>query len=139
VVSSSGRVLGEALVSQTEVHKGWGGVVPILAQEAHTQAIDRVVEEALIQSGVQFSDLDAVAVTVGPGLSLCLRVGVLKARQLAFQHQLRVVPCHHMEAHAFVARLGAEESVQFPFVCLLVSGGHNLLLLVRGVGDYLQV
>jgi N6-L-threonylcarbamoyladenine synthase len=137
VVSSSGRVYGEALATQEEVHQQWGGVVPSLAQAAHQLAISRVVEEAMAMSGIQFRDLDAIAVTVGPGLSLCLRVGVGHARRLASVHNLPVVPCHHMEAHALVARLGKD--IPFPFLCMLVSGGHNLILIVRGVGDYIQV
>lgn len=74
VVSSSGRVLGESLAGQQEVHAPWGGVVPKLAMEAHQAAIDRVVDEALERAGVQPQQLDAVAVTIGPGLSLCLKV-----------------------------------------------------------------
>lgn len=137
IVSSSGRILGEALATQEDVHKRWGGVVPSLAQEAHMEAIDSVVDQAMQSAGIPFSDLDAIAYTIGPGLSLCLRVGAGKARHLAHSHNMQLVPCHHMEAHALVARLS--NSVDFPFVCLLISGGHNLLLVVRGVGDYMQV
>jgi hypothetical protein len=139
IVSSSGHVLGEATASQAHVHKEWGGVVPTLAQEAHAAAIDGVVNSVMQKSNVTFEDLDAVAVTIGPGLSLCLKVGVQKARQIAHQARLAVIPCHHMEAHALVARMGNEDSIKFPFLCLLVSGGHNLLVLARGVGNYMQV
>jgi hypothetical protein len=137
VVTEAGEILGEALATQEEVHRQWGGVVPSLAQEAHQHAIDNVVEKAMQTAGMKFTDLDAVAYTVGPGLSLCLQVGARKARKVAFEHNLPLVPCHHMEAHALVARLGNE--VEFPFLCALVSGGHNLILIVRGVGDYMQV
>lgn len=137
VVTEAGDIIGEALATQEEVHRQWGGVVPSLAQEAHQHAIDSVVDQAMKAADMEFSDLDAVAFTVGPGLSLCLQVGAAKARSVAFEHQLPLVPCHHMEAHALVARLGND--VKFPFLCLLVSGGHNLLLIVRGVGDYMQV
>lgn len=137
VVNDAGNILGEALATQEEVHRHWGGVVPSLAQEAHQLAIDSVVDKAMKAADVKFSDLDAVAFTVGPGLGLCLQVGAAKAKKLAFQHHLPLVPCHHMEAHALVARLGSK--VEFPFLCMLVSGGHNLLLIVRGVGDYMQV
>lgn len=138
VLTRDGQILGEALATQEEIHRPWGGVVPKLAQEAHAAAIDSVVHTALANANVTAADLDAVAVTIGPGLSLCLRVGVEKARAIACTHQLKLVNCHHMEAHALVARMGKEGDVPFPFLCLLVSGGHNLLLLVRGVGDYLQ-
>lgn len=118
-----------------------GGVVPNLAMEAHRAAIDHVVDEALAKAGITPSQLDAVAVTVGPGLSLCLRVGAGKAYALAAANQLPLVRVHHMEAHALVARAVAEDPGRpaFPFLCLLVSGGHNLLVLVRGVGSYVQL
>jgi len=149
VVTGDGRLLGEAIAHQHEVHRPFGGVVPMLAREAHERAIDRVVEEALARAGVAPADLSAVAVTIGPGLSLCLGVGVRKARQLSARYGLPTVPVHHMEAHALVARMprlgeaaggpaaaGPPTDVPYPFLCALVSGGHNLLLLVRGLGDY---
>jgi hypothetical protein len=140
IVTSDGRVLGEAIAGQAEVHAPWGGVVPSLAQEAHRAAIDRVVSQALAQAQLQLHDMDAIAVTVGPGLSLCLDVGVRKARALSRAAGLPLIPVHHMEAHALVARMAATpQQLPFPFLCLLVSGGHNLLVLVRGVGDYLQL
>jgi tRNA threonylcarbamoyl adenosine modification protein TsaD len=160
VVSTSGRVLSAASASQQEVHARWGGVVPALARHAHRAAIDGVVARALEQAGIDDpgAQLSAVAVTVGPGLSLCLDVGVRKARSVARAAGVPLVPVHHMEAHALVARLAAQQEQQqegvaaaattttttettpaalpFPFLCLLVSGGHNLLVLARGVGDY---
>lgn len=83
VVSTSGRVLGESCASQVEVHAPWGGVVPKLAMEAHERAIDRVVEEALQRAQITASQLDAVAVTIGPGLSLCLKVRAVRHRTAA--------------------------------------------------------
>ncbi|OAE20663.1 hypothetical protein AXG93_154s1370 [Marchantia polymorpha subsp. ruderalis] len=116
----------------------WGGVVPKLASEEHRKFIDKVVADALQNAGVQESDLSAVAVTIGPGLSLCLHVGVKKARNIAKAHRLPMVGVHHMEAHALVVRL-IEKHVEFPFIVLLVSGGHNLLLLAQNVGQYVQL
>ena len=161
VVTGDGRVLGEALASQGEIHARWGGVVPNLAREAHESAIDDVVARALAAANVSPENLSAVAVTVGPGLSMCLRVGVVKAQDLCHEHGLPIVPVHHMEAHALVARVGdgatANESnddadaadaddaddaddalvrAPFPFLALLVSGGHNQLILARAVGEY---
>ena len=167
VVSSDGLLLGEALASQARsrcfavsplfhrfftpfslltrhasrpqsaLHAPYGGVVPKLAQGAHASAIDAVVASALSRAGIPASSLSAVAVTVGPGLSMCLRVGVLKARAMAAALRVPLVPVHHMEAHALVARLApAQQRLPFPFVALLVSGGHNLLVLSRGVGDH---
>lgn len=141
VVTSDGRVLGEAIATQADIHAQWGGVVPSLAQQAHRDAIDRIVDSALTSASVSAADLDAVAVTVGPGLSLCLDVGVRKAHGLSREHNVPLVHVHHMEAHALVARMaaGAPEALPFPFLCLLVSGGHNLLVLVKGVGNYVQL
>ena len=145
VVRGDGVVLGQALTSQSEIHAPFGGVVPKLAADAHRVAIDATVERALAEAGLKIEDVDAVAVTSGPGLSLCLRVGGGKAAALAREAGVPLVQVHHLEAHALVARLGGSgqgggggESFlpPFPFVCVLASGGHNLLLLVRGVGDY---
>lgn len=109
-----------------------------MAEEAHSKVIDQVVQEALDKAKLTESDLSAVAVTIGPGLSLCLRVGVQKARKLAGSYSLPIVNVHHMEAHALVARL-TEREVQFPFMALLISGGHNILILARELGQYLQL
>ncbi|CAH9096827.1 unnamed protein product [Cuscuta europaea] len=109
-----------------------------MAEQAHSQVIDQVVQEALCKAKLTEKDLTAVAVTIGPGLSLCLRVGVRKARQIAGAHNLPMVGVHHMEAHTLVARL-VERETEFPFLALLVSGGHNLLILARGLGDYIQL
>ncbi|BBM98334.1 N6-L-threonylcarbamoyladenine synthase [Marchantia polymorpha subsp. ruderalis] len=138
VVTTDGRILGEAIASQAELLGQWGGVVPKLASEEHRKFIDKVVADALQNAGVQESDLSAVAVTIGPGLSLCLHVGVKKARNIAKAHRLPMVGVHHMEAHALVVRL-IEKHVEFPFIVLLVSGGHNLLLLAQNVGQYVQL
>ena len=105
VVRGDGTVLGEVLASQAGIHEVWGGVVPSLAQEAHRKAIDATVDEALRRAGISAAELSAVAVTVGPGLSLCLEVGVRKAIALTTAHQLPLVRCHHMEAHAMVTWL----------------------------------
>ena len=141
VISSTGEVLGESLATQTDIHAAWGGVVPKLAQEAHSNAIDGCIDEALSSAGIVPSDLSAIAVTIGPGLSLCLRVGVLAARKMSSSYSIPIIPIHHMEAHALVARLPAAGNVQpnFPFLCLLVSGGHNLLVIVEKVGHYIQL
>ncbi|KAL3700432.1 hypothetical protein R1sor_018454 [Riccia sorocarpa] len=138
VVTTDGRILGEAIASQAELLGQWGGVVPKLASEEHRKFIDKVIADALHNAGVQESDLSAVAVTIGPGLSLCLHIGVRKARIIAKNHRLPLIGVHHMEAHALVARL-TEKQVEFPFLVLLVSGGHNLLLLAESVGQYVQL
>jgi len=139
VVTEGGEVLGEAILSSVDLQAKWGGVVPALAQQAHVEAIDKVVGDTMASAGLRPEDLSAVAVTIGPGLSLCLKVGVLKAREVAHEGGVPLVPVHHMEAHATVARMlchAGGESLEFPFLALLVSGGHNLLVLVEGLGRY---
>mmetsp|Transcript_43662 Transcript_43662/g.103028 ORF Transcript_43662/g.103028 Transcript_43662/m.103028 type:complete len:678 (+) Transcript_43662:66-2099(+) len=158
VLSGTGKILGEALASQSGIHSQWGGVVPKLAQEGHSQAIDATVEEALRRAGTTPDQLSAVAVTVGPGLGLCLEVGVRKALKIAAKHRLPLVRVHHMEAHTLVTRLPPaatakkEETAEkpeeaaadvlpklepaFPFLTLLVSGGHNMAVLTRGIGRH---
>ncbi|KAF9616698.1 hypothetical protein IFM89_031715 [Coptis chinensis] len=138
VVRSNGEILSQVVSSQADLLEKYGGVAPKMAEEAHSQVIDKVVQQALDEADLTEKDLTAVAVTIGPGLSLCLRVGVRKARKLAGSFSLPIVGIHHMEAHALVARL-VERKLQFPFLTLLISGGHNLLVLARDLGNYVQL
>ncbi|KAM3344564.1 putative tRNA N6-adenosine threonylcarbamoyltransferase, mitochondrial isoform X2 [Capsicum galapagoense] len=138
VVNSNGEILSQVISSQAELLARYGGVAPKMAEEAHALVIDQVVHEALDKANLTERDLTAVAVTIGPGLSLCLRIGVRKARKVAGSHNLPLVGVHHMEAHTLVARL-VERELQFPFMALLVSGGHNLLILAHDLGDYIQL
>jgi len=124
--------------SQADLLARYGGVAPKMAEEAHALVIDQVVQKALDDAKLSGSDLSAVAVTVGPGLSLCLRVGVHKARQVAKSFGLPIVGVHHMEAHALVSRL-VNKDLDFPFLALLISGGHNLLVLAHSLGQYVQL
>ncbi|XP_027336286.1 probable tRNA N6-adenosine threonylcarbamoyltransferase, mitochondrial [Abrus precatorius] len=138
VVRSNGEILSQVVSSQADLLAKYGGVAPKKAEEAHLQVIDQVVQEALDKADMTEKDLTAVAVTIGPGLSLCLRVGVQKARRIAGGFNLPIIGVHHMEAHALVARL-IEKDLQFPFMALLISGGHNLLILARDLGQYIQL
>ncbi|XP_020596911.1 probable tRNA N6-adenosine threonylcarbamoyltransferase, mitochondrial isoform X2 [Phalaenopsis equestris] len=138
VVTGNGEVLGQVVSSQEDLLSRYGGVSPKMAEEAHSLVIDEVVQKTLQSSKLTEKDLTGVAVTIGPGLSLCLRVGVTKARRVAGRFNLPIVGVHHMEAHALVARL-VDRDLQFPFLALLISGGHNLLILARDVGHYVQL
>ncbi|XP_004506529.1 probable tRNA N6-adenosine threonylcarbamoyltransferase, mitochondrial [Cicer arietinum] len=138
VVRSDGQILSQVVSSQADLLVKYGGVAPKMAEEAHSQVIDQVVQEALDEAYMTEKDLTAVAVTIGPGLSLCLRVGVQKARRIAGGFNLPIIGIHHMEAHALVARV-IEKDLQFPFMALLISGGHNLLILARDLGQYIQL
>ncbi|GMH72611.1 hypothetical protein TrRE_jg3010 [Triparma retinervis] len=138
VVRSDGVILGEAIASQVEVHEGYGGIVPGLARQAHEDNIQPTIDAALSMAGMQAGDVDAVAVTVGPGLEICLRVGCEKAKDIAIANKKPFVAVHHLEAHILMARLG-EGGVEFPFLALLVSGGHCQILRCDGMGDYTVV
>jgi len=140
VLSSDGKILGESLASQQSVHESWGGVVPGLAMEAHREKIDETIRLALNEAGMtSVAEIDAIAVTVGPGLEICLRVGCEKAKKLAIEYEKPFVAVHHLEAHVMLARAPITEPfvpVNFPFLSLLISGGHCQLLLCKGVGDF---
>lgn len=138
VVRGNGEILSQVKVSQADLLVKFGGVDPRKAGEAHSEVIDQVVQEAIDKSNLTGRDLSAVAVTIGPGLSLCLRVGIQKARNVAGSFNLPIIGVHHMEAHALVARL-MEKDLQFPFLALLISGGHNLLILAHDLGQYTQL
>lgn len=168
IVRSDGIILGEALVKQNEIHEQWGGVVPGLARDAHVKVIDSVVETALRNANLTSiqNDIDAIAVTVGPGLEICLRVGCQKAISLAEQYDKPFVGVHHLEAHILMARIPTQpqsvttvatsnilnddlvrypatadihenfRTVAFPFLAMLVSGGHCQLIKCIGIGQY---
>lgn len=127
-------LLGHVILSQ-DVHRIYGGVVPELAARAHLQVIDDVVDEALREAGVGLEEVDAVAVTAGPGLIGALLVGVTWSKALAYARGIPVVGVHHLEAHLFAPSL-EDPAARPPFVALLVSGGHTLLLWVPEWGEY---
>ncbi|KAI9535059.1 putative tRNA N6-adenosine threonylcarbamoyltransferase, mitochondrial [Dissostichus eleginoides] len=135
VMDESGKILGESLHSQKEVHLRTGGIIPKVAQQLHRENIERVVQEALERSHVAPSRLSAVATTVKPGLGLSLGIGLDFSRRFVRQHNKPFIPIHHMEAHALTVRM--LQPVPFPFLVLLVSGGHSLLAVARGVDDFL--
>jgi N6-L-threonylcarbamoyladenine synthase len=138
IVKGDGTIVAQCIASQAAVHAEWGGVVPKLAQEEHAKAIKGTVDSCLEKAGLSPKDLSAVSVTVGPGLALCLLVGVKKAIELTAEYQLPLIRVHHMEAHMMMTRLPGvcDEIPQFPFVTLLVSGGHTMIVLTRDLGDH---
>ncbi|KAM5280579.1 tRNA N6-adenosine threonylcarbamoyltransferase, mitochondrial [Ctenodactylus gundi] len=135
VVDEGGNVLGEAIYSQTEIHLKAGGIIPPVAQQLHRENIQRIVQEALSASRVSPRELSAIATTIKPGLAFSLGVGLSFSLQLVDQFKKPFIPIHHMEAHALTIRL--TNKVEFPFLVLLISGGHCLLALVQGVSDFL--
>ncbi|XP_054685175.1 tRNA N6-adenosine threonylcarbamoyltransferase, mitochondrial isoform X2 [Grus americana] len=135
VVDDAGNVLGEALHCQKEVHLQAGGIIPVVAQQLHRENIEQVVKEALSLSGVSVRELSAIATTVKPGLGLSLEVGLQYSLNLVGRYQKPFIPIHHMEAHALTVRL--THQVEFPFLVLLLSGGHCILAVAQGVADFL--
>ncbi|KAF0304512.1 putative tRNA N6-adenosine threonylcarbamoyltransferase, mitochondrial [Amphibalanus amphitrite] len=136
VVDGAGRVLSDVVHSQLQVHLDHGGIIPPIARDLHAQNIGAAAERALRDAGVSLTELDAVAVTVRPGLSLSLLVGLRHARLLARQASLPLIPVHHMRAHALTVRMAAPE-VAFPFLTLLISGGHCLLAVAQAPDRFL--
>lgn len=138
VVSDGGEILSNVVHSQIPVHARYGGVVPELASRNHVMAILPVISQALSDAGTGFDGLDLIAVTNGPGLVGSLLVGVETAKMLAFIHDIPFVGVHHIEGHLlspFVDPV-CRDRLAFPYVGLIVSGGHTNLFLARGVGDY---
>ncbi|XP_052647920.1 tRNA N6-adenosine threonylcarbamoyltransferase, mitochondrial isoform X1 [Harpia harpyja] len=135
VVDDAGNVLGEALHCQKEVHLQAGGIIPVVAQQLHRENIEQVVKEALSVSGVSVYELAAIATTVKPGLALSLEVGLQYSLNLVSKYEKPFIPIHHMEAHALTIRL--THHVEFPFLVLLLSGGHCILAVAQGVSDFL--
>ena len=129
-----GEILSDVVLSQLEEHSAYGGVVPEIAARAHVEALDGLVEEALHRAEVSLDDIDAVAATSGPGLIGGLIVGLMTAKALARAAGKPLLAINHLEGHALTARL--TDGLSFPYLMLLVSGGHTQLVLVRGVGDY---
>jgi N6-L-threonylcarbamoyladenine synthase len=128
------EILSSVVSSQDEVHSPYGGVVPELASRHHIRNILPIIDQALTTAGVQLSQLAGIAVTCGPGLVGSLLVGVSVAKALALAKDLPLIGVNHLEGHLLAVRL--EQNVPFPFLCLLVSGGHTSLYLARDWGDY---
>jgi N6-L-threonylcarbamoyladenine synthase len=129
-----GTILSDIVLSQVEDHAAFGGVVPEIAARAHVEALDGVVRAAMREAQTGWDDLDAVAVTAGPGLIGGLLVGVMTARAIAAARSLTLLPLNHLEGHALTARL--TDGLAFPYLLLLVSGGHTQLIAIEGVGRY---
>ncbi len=128
-------LLGDALYSQVKMHAEYGGVVPELASRDHVRKLIPLIRQVMQQTELRLSDLDAIAYTAGPGLIGALMVGASTGRALALGLGIPAVAVHHMEGHLLAPML-EETPPQFPFVALLVSGGHTQLVEVKGIGQY---
>jgi N6-L-threonylcarbamoyladenine synthase len=129
-----GEILSDVVLSQLDEHSAYGGVVPEIAARAHVEALDDLIEQALRQADVRLDEIDAIAATSGPGLIGGLLVGLMTAKAIARVSGKPLMAINHLEGHALTARL--TDGLSFPYLMLLVSGGHTQLILVRGVGEY---
>lgn len=129
-----GQILSNIVLSQLKEHAPYGGVVPEIAARAHVTHLDRLVAQAMAESGIDYKDLDGVAATAGPGLLGGVIVGLTMAKAIAFAHGKPLMAVNHLEGHALTARL--LQDVEFPYLLLLISGGHTQFQMVEGVGKY---
>ncbi|MED4704884.1 tRNA (adenosine(37)-N6)-threonylcarbamoyltransferase complex transferase subunit TsaD [Bacillus velezensis] len=134
VVKNGNEIISNVVASQIESHKRFGGVVPEIASRHHVEQITLVIEEALLKAEMGFDDLDAIAVTEGPGLVGALLIGVNAAKALSFAHQIPLVGVHHIAGHIYANRLIGE--LQFPALALVVSGGHTELVYMKEHGSF---
>ncbi len=139
------RLLSNVIVSSVEKHAKWGGVVPAFAKQSHMENIDFVVEKALSEAGIKSTALSAIAVTYGPGLAIALEVGISKAKELARIQHIPLIGVNHMAGHIYsnFANLDGneniEDSIEFPLMALLISGGHTELILMEKHLDFRKV
>ncbi|MGI4787904.1 MAG: tRNA (adenosine(37)-N6)-threonylcarbamoyltransferase complex transferase subunit TsaD [Janthinobacterium lividum] len=135
VLRDGRELLSNVIASQIDLHAKTGGVVPEVASRQHVTQINAVIAEALAEARIGFSDLDAIAVANRPGLLGALLVGVSAAKTLAYALHLPLLAVHHIEAHIYANWL-VDPDITFPVICLVASGGHSEIFLVRGHGDY---
>lgn len=135
VVKNGRQILSNVISSQIELHKLYGGVVPEIASRKHIEKINQVIEEALDQAGATLDDMDAIGVTYGPGLVGALLVGVAEAKAISYAKNLPLVGVHHIEGHISANYIEHPE-LEPPFLCLVVSGGHTHLVIVKEYGEF---
>jgi N6-L-threonylcarbamoyladenine synthase len=134
IVDDQKKILAHVLNSQIDLHKKFGGVVPELAARGHIEVLDHLVLRALKEANLKFEEIDGFAATCGPGLIGGVIVGMVAAKTLSSIYKKPFLAVNHLEGHALTARL--TDNVEFPFLLLLISGGHCQILLAKGVGDY---
>jgi N6-L-threonylcarbamoyladenine synthase len=137
IVENGNKIISNIVSSQNEIHQKYGGIVPELASRRHIEMIIPVVDEAIHKAGVGFDDISAIAVSKGPGLIGSLLVGVCFAKALSFAKNIPLVPINHLEGH--IISIFLEASPEFPFLALVVSGGHTTFYIVNGVGLYSEL
>lgn len=128
-------LIADTLYTQVELHAQYGGVVPELASRDHIQKLSPLIQQTLAKANIKFSDLQGIAYTKGPGLMGALLAGSSVARSLAYALNIPAIGVHHMEGHLLAPML-EDNQPNFPFICLLVSGGHSMIVRVDGIGQY---
>lgn len=134
VVNDDGEILSNLVLSQLEEHAAFGGVVPEIAARAHMEHLDSLIQGAMIDANLSFKELDGIAATCGPGLIGGVMVGMMAGKAIAAAHNLPFIAVNHLEGHALTPRL--TDNIKFPYLLLLVSGGHTQILVAEGVGQY---
>lgn len=134
IVKEGKSILSNVVTSQIDIHKQYGGVVPEIASRHHVEQITIVIEEAILQAGVSWDDIDAIAVTEGPGLVGALLIGINAAKALAYVKNKPLIAVNHIAGHIYANRL--EQALEFPLLALIVSGGHTELVLMKEHGKY---
>lgn len=135
VVRNGREILSNVISSQIDIHKKFGGVVPELASRHHVQLVNPVIQQALQEARINFTDLDGIAVTYGPGLVGALLIGLSAAKSLAYAYRLPIVGINHMEGHIY-ANFLTDPDLKLPAICLVVSGGHTEIIYIREHGKY---
>ena len=131
------KVLSNIVSSQIKEHEKYGGIVPEIAARAHVENIDFIIQKALDKSNKKIHEIDGVAATVGPGLVVCLNIGFNIGKSLAIFEKKPFIPINHLEGHALSP--GIENKISFPYLLLLISGGHSQYLIVKGLENYKQI
>jgi tRNA N6-adenosine threonylcarbamoyltransferase len=135
VIKDGKNILSNIVATQVEFHKKYGGIVPEIASRKHIEVINPIIQEALDKAKTKFKDLDAVAVTHGPGLVGSLLVGICAAKSIAYALDIPLIGVNHLEAHIYANYIDPKPP-KFPFLALIVSGGHTMLVLVKKHGEY---
>jgi len=135
IVSGKGEILSNLVLSQLEEHRAFGGVVPEIAARAHLDHLDTLIKGALDDSGLNFKEITAVAATSGPGLIGGVMIGMVAGKAIAAAHDIPFLGINHLEGHALTPRL-TDPEITFPYLLLLISGGHTQILVVEGPGQY---
>jgi len=136
IIDENSTILAQRLYSQVKLHARYGGVVPELASRDHIRKLIPLIKECLDEAQMTLNELDAVAYTAGPGLIGALFVGASFGQTLAWSLGVPSLPIHHMEAHLLVPFLNQPSGLSFPFICLLVSGGHTMIVQAHALGNY---